>query len=215
MALQGVRTDRLGDATQFDQLGRHPRGREHEVGHAGVDGRLRHARLLGLGGRLDQGDAALFLDAGQARGAVRAHAGQDHADGFFLLRHGQRAQEDVDGGGIARRVRQIVQHQMAVLHRETAGGRNHVDVLGQDRHRMVHLHHRQPRRTLQYPVCVALLVDRQVQHDDQRHPRRGRQVLQQRGQCRKPSGRCADADDRERELGFCASVHHREKPCQF
>ena len=206
MAMPSMFPDRLCDAAQFDQLGRNLGGPEHEVRHAGIDCRLRHAGLLGIGGRLDEGDAALLLDARQAGGAVRTHARQDHTDGFLLMRHGQRAEEDVDRLRIARCAVQFVQDQVAVFHFQAARWRNDVDLVGQDRHRMVHLHDRQAGGTLQDAVCVALLIDRQVEDDDQRDARGRGQLLEQRGECRKAAGRRPDTDDRKRKPGLCVSI---------
>lgn len=87
---------------------------------------------------MDERDAASLPDAGQARGAVRTDAGQDDADadGAVPLGHGRRPEEAVDGGGIARCAGQVVQDQVAVFHRQAAGGRNDVDLVRQDRRRM-------------------------------------------------------------------------------
>jgi len=69
-------------------------------------------------------------------------------------------------------------------------GRDHVDVVGQDRHRVRDLHHL---------VGRARLVGRQVQDHHQRHAGAGRHVLQQRPQRRVTAGRGTDADDGERQ----------------
>jgi len=153
--------------------------------------------LLGIRGQLGEGDAVVLLDARQPRGAVGTHARQHDADGHFLVCDGQRTEEHIDRCGGARYLFQCLQHQVAVLHQQAAGGRNHVHVVGKDRGRVIDLHDRQAGRALQDPVSVAVLVSGKMKNHDQGHARRWRQMPEQCRQRRKAAGGGADADDGE------------------
>ena len=71
-------------------------GRRHHVGEAGVDRAPWHGVELGRGRVLHKHGAGLFLDRAQAERAVRAHAGEDHADALVLPVIGQGAEKGVN-----------------------------------------------------------------------------------------------------------------------
>jgi hypothetical protein len=93
---------------QVDQLLRHLDHGQHEVDHAGADGRQRHAVVLGVGGQLHDRDAALFLDAREPTAPSRAGAGQDDRHRALAVHLGQGAEEQVDGDVLAARTLELV-----------------------------------------------------------------------------------------------------------
>ena len=80
---------RYGCRPEARQLARDVLGGQDEVDAAGADGAARHVVVLGRCRLLGEGDPALGLDRLQTQRAVRAHAGQDHADGLASLHVGQ------------------------------------------------------------------------------------------------------------------------------
>jgi hypothetical protein len=201
MAVRGLAPQQARDVAQFGQLARYLGGGKHEIRHARGDGRTRHAAVLGIAGQLRDGHAAHFLDAGQPGGAVSSHARQHDADRVFAVHLGQGAQEDVgrDRPDPAQPAAvEFVEHQVAVLHAQTAVGRNHIHMVGQDRGGVSDLHHRHRGGALQHPVGRARLVGGQVQDYHQRHAGVGLHVFQQRHQGLVTAGRGADTDHRKR-----------------
>ena len=71
--------------------------REHQVDGLCQDGAAWHAVVLGLGGILSHGEAAVGTNRRQSDGAVVARAGQHHADGAAVVHIGERSEEVVDG----------------------------------------------------------------------------------------------------------------------
>ena len=155
--------------------------------------------VLGIVGGLRYRDAAHFLDAHQAHGAIAARARHDDAHGTLPVDLGQGAKEDVD-----RQVRPPLSSsvsggvQVDVVHREVHAWWDDVDVVRLHRHRFVHLRHVHHRRgALQDFRRAAFVLGREVKNEHEGHARMGRYILEEAQQGLQPARRRADADNRE------------------
>jgi hypothetical protein len=79
-----------------DDAGRQLFRRGDDIDNAGFDRAVRHAVGLGRCRGLNGGETGFFLDGTQPEHAVRAHAGKNDPNGFFTLRVGQRAKEEIN-----------------------------------------------------------------------------------------------------------------------
>jgi hypothetical protein len=113
---------------------------------------------------------------------------------------GQRAEEHVDQHMAALHTLRRTEAQVAVHHQQRAVGRDDVDMVGLDALVLRDLTHRHPRGALQDGRGVALVLGRQVQHDDESHARRRRHGLEEAHQRGQSAGRCAQAHDGEGQV---------------
>ena len=81
-----ARDQRLGDLC----------GAEHEIHGAGRDGASGHAVIIGFADVLRDDETAAFLDRFQAKTAVGAGSGKDHADGARSIFASQGIQQEVE-----------------------------------------------------------------------------------------------------------------------
>ena len=92
------------------------RGRQNQIHEVGGDGAARHGVVLGVGGVLGDGDAAVFFDSLEAEGAVGPCPREYHADGVSPVSGGQGAQKYVDGHAPAARLLQLGEPNLAIHH---------------------------------------------------------------------------------------------------
>ncbi len=184
-----------GDACQF--LGDLSR-RQHKISRAELSaGAARHVGILGAFLILRERDAALGLDGRQAQRPVRAGAGKNHPDGlaFPVLRQG--AEKNVDHQPVAINVLDRPRGENPILHRQSGIGRDHVDVIGQQRRiitrfRHGHFGHFGEQLAQHAFVCLAEMGN---QHES--HARVVGKRFQEFAECFQSSSRSADADHRD------------------
>jgi hypothetical protein len=88
-----------------------------DVGQTRLDRAPGHAVVFGRGRGLYERRSCVLLDRAQPQRAIRAHAGQDHADAALLLIIGQGAKEEVDRQMHPASARRLKQVQLAAQQR--------------------------------------------------------------------------------------------------
>ena len=155
-----ARDQRLGDLC----------GAEHEIDRAGCDGAARHAVIVGFADVLRDDEAAFLLDRFQAKAAVGAGSGKDHADGARSIFASQRIQQEVERQPRAvSRLRLRKPQRALVVDREIDARRNDIDALAFDRHsvgRQQDRHRRMAGKQIHHHAVVARV---EVLHDDEGH----------------------------------------------
>jgi hypothetical protein len=120
-------------------------------------------------GILDHDHATLSLDRPHPLGAVAAGPGKDDADGAFVPILRQAAKEKINRETLPARRSGLQQLEPAVEQRHVTVGRNNIGAIGLDGHpvfNLAHLHARIP------PDKVgehALVIRRQMLHQDKGH----------------------------------------------
>ena len=161
-------------------------------------GASRHPIIIGFGDILRDDETTAFLDRFQAKTAVGAGSGKDHANGARAMLASQGIQQEVERKPRAvSRLRLRKPQRPFFVDREIDARRNDVDAVPfdshavcrqQDRHRCV------ARQQIHHHAVVARV---EVLHDDEGHAVDGRQRVQKLPARVKPSGRGADCDDRK------------------
>ncbi|MNI33324.1 hypothetical protein D3C73_872690 [compost metagenome] len=131
---------------------------EHHVHQTSGNGGQRHAVELSITGFLYQRDAALFLDPRQPHRAIAAGARQDNAKGVFLVHVSQVPEEQVNRDMISYRTAGRNHSQIAIIHRQLAGGRNHVHLVWLDWAGVAHLLHRHAGSCLDNVVSHTFVI---------------------------------------------------------
>jgi hypothetical protein len=185
---------RRASAQLPDDQRRHVRGRDHHVRVAGGERASRHAVVLGLGGRLDDGEAAPRPHGVEPGGAVTAGSGQDdgHRVGSELRREGAEER----GDRLARSPRlERVEAEPALAEDERRPGRDDVDAV-RGGHRPIDdrldRHLRERGEELRQD---ALVLGREVLHDDEREPGARLHGAEETLEGGEPTGRGAERDD--------------------
>lgn len=178
------------------------RGGDH-VRQPRIDGAARHAVERGSGWRLHEHCAGLLLDRTQPQRAVRAHAGQDHADAVLLLVGRQGTEEVVDGQVQAARRRRFEQVQDAMEDRQVAVGRDDIDVIRLDGHPVLDSHHRHRGDALQQLRQGALVGGVEMLDDDEGQTAGRWHLPEKQLQRLQSAGGSADADNREGRARRC------------
>ena len=110
----------------------------------------------------------VFLDGFQAQRAVAPHAGENDADGFFLLVRRQLPEEEVDRHPQAPGRDRFEHLELAVQDGQVRIGRNHVDAIRLNLHPIFHLDDRHlgvPPKQFRHHALVRRL---KVRHQDER-----------------------------------------------
>ena len=171
---------------------------EHEVDCAGRDSATGHAVVIGFADVLRNDEAALALHRLQAKTAVSASSGEDHANGARSIFASKRIQEEVERQPRAMsRLRLRKPQRALVVGREIDAGRNDIDALAFDRHsvgRKQDRHRRMTRQQIHHHAVVARI---EVLHDDEGHAVDRRQRAEEFPARVEAAGRSADRDDRK------------------
>ena len=181
----------------LEQFGGQFFGRGHVIDQAGVDGAAGHSVILGRGRVLHHGHPQVLLDGLQTQGAVAAHAGQQNADGLFLLVGRQVPEEEVDGHPQAPGRGRFQYLELSVQDGQVGVGRNHVDVIGLDLDAircLDDLHLGVPAEKFRHHALVGRL---QVGHQDERQPGVRGQVGEELPEGLQSTRRAAHAHDVE------------------
>ncbi len=192
---------RRGSPAVAGQRAREHRNGRHLVHQPGADGAARHPVIAGLRRVLHQDQAARLLDRPQPGAPVRPGPRQHHAGGARAVRLGQRRQQAVERQpravrrAVARPGRREVQHPAA--HGQVGAGRDDIQVLRLDRHPLRGLQDRHGGVLGQQLHQQALMAGVEVLDQDERHPSRGGESVQQPGAGLQPAGRLADRDHHE------------------
>ncbi len=137
----------------------------------------------------------VFLDGFQAQRAVASHAGENNADGFFLLVRRQLPEEEVDRHPQAPGRGGFEHLELSVQDGQVRIGRNHVDVIGLNLHPIFHLddlHLGVPPKQFRHHALVGRL---KVRHQDERQAGVRGQVGEELPKCLQPARRAAHADN--------------------
>ena len=183
-------------AREAEDLLRHLGHGEHEVDEAGGDGALGHPVVLGFVGVLHDGEAALLLDLLDAERAVRPRPGKDDADRVPVVGAGEGAEEVVDGGALDAPLLQLGKAEVGVDGVEVLPRRDNVDAVRLQRGLVRHLHDGHLHVRLEKVGEVALMLGREVHHDDEGQPVLLRHVGKERLEGFQPPRRGPNADDR-------------------
>jgi hypothetical protein len=202
----GRELNALGVTRERDYLPRHLGDGQDEVHRLCLDGGARHRVVLSFRKALRERDAAPLLDAADAQRAVGARPREDDGDGPLPVRVGERAEEEVDGGRAPHAPLPLGEPYLPVRHVEVAVGGDDVDVVRLDPHGLPHLRHRHPGLRLEHFGQMARALPRQVQDDDEGHPRVGGHTLEELPEGLDAARRSADAD--EHQLFAIVTVHH-------
>jgi hypothetical protein len=170
---------------------------ENPIDHAGGDGGAGHAVVLGLGGILDDGESAPFLDALDADGAVGVAAGKDDGDGVGPVGIGEGAEEKIDGNALAAGAGQVGEGDVAVEHGELLAGRDDIDGVGQDAGLLDDLAHGHGGVTLKQLGEGAFVLGGKMNDDDEGQAAVGRHPREKGLERGNAAGRSAQADDGE------------------
>jgi len=136
------------------------------------------------------------LDGAHAERTVGTGARQNDANRATLVRCGQRFEKEVDRHQ-AVSAHGLGRFELAVRDAQQRSRRDHVHVVGLDRHGIRDSAHRQACRLLQKMGQVRLVLRRQVDDDDVRDASVERSVLEELGQRYKPARGSAEADDHD------------------
>ena len=181
---------------EAEDLLRHLGQREHEVHQPGGDGTLGHPVVLGLVGVLHDGEAALLLDLLDAERAIRPRPGKDDADRVPVVGAGEGAEEVVDGCPLNAPLLQLRKAEVGVDGVEVLPRRDDVDAVRLQRRLVRHLRDGHFHMRLEQVGEVALVLGREVHHDDKGQPALLRYVREERLESVQPPCRSPDADDR-------------------
>lgn len=116
------------------QEGGNPRwqvfGHGHHIDDVGGHGTARHTLRLSAIGLLRQRESTCLADGAQAKGTVRAHPRQHHADGPVAKLGGKREEEEVDRQAQAAPLCRCRHVQRAALKAQVCVGRDDVHAIG-------------------------------------------------------------------------------------
>ena len=171
--------------------------RGNHVGQPGIHGAARHAVELRRRRRLHEDRAGLLLDRTQTQAAIRAHAGEDHANGMLLPVGGERTEEIVDRQAQATWRGGFEQVQNPVQDRQVAIGWDHINMIRLDLHAVADLDHRHRRGALQQLGHDGLVGRIQMLDNDEGQAASGRQVLEEQFQRLQATGGRPDTNDGE------------------
>ncbi len=154
------------DATDIGQdLAGQLVGRGDDIGHTGVDRTARHAVELGVRRGLHKTRAGGLPDGAQAQCSVRAHTGEDDADAVLLPVIREGLEKEIDRQAQTTRLWRLQQMQLTLQDGEVTAWRNHINMIGLDRHLILRLDNRHQGIALQQLHQHALTVGIQVLHD--------------------------------------------------
>ena len=201
-------------AGNLRQLAADLRRRQHHVDRPRGNGGARHAVELRRRRRLREGDAAGGLDVANTDGAVRRGTGEYNGNRLIARRRRQRREKAVDRrvrGPIAGPRRQVqgaaVQHHLCIRW-------DYVDVVALQAHAFGRLDDRHSSMGRQQRDQGAVVMRRQVLHQDQRDAGVGVERLQQLREGFESARRSTNADDgqpqrRRCELSYRARIGRR------
>ena len=173
-------------------------GAEHEIHRAGCDGASGHAVIVRFADVLRDDETAAFLDRFQAKTAVGAGSGKDHAHAARAMIASQGIQQEVERKPRAVPGLRLRKPQRALfVDREIDAGRNDIDALAFDFHpvgRQQDRHRSMARQQIHHHAVVARV---EVLHDDEGHAVVRRKRVQKLPAGVKAAGRGADCDDRK------------------
>lgn len=180
---------------QVSQLGGHAVERQHEVDHAGGDGRQGHAVVAGGHRILREGGAPGGLDGLEPEGGVGRGPRQHHADGPLAELEGERAKEVVDGHRWLAPTATRLQAEGTLLDGHRRVGRDDVDVVRTDAQAMGSLEDRHLGRAGERAAEQAAVGRIEVLDEHQGRARVGGEVLEERAKGLEAAGRGAHADE--------------------
>ncbi len=192
-----VRADHRVLADLGDSLGDFLR-RQDEVHAPSGDGAVGHALLL-RGVVLGEGDPALRLDFFAAGGPITGGPRENDPDGPVALLDGQAAEELINRTEPPVRLAPGEEAQASVAEFDPRARRNHVHVVGRDRHVVFHGADRHGGGAGEDLREHAGPARGKMVHHDEGHPGIGRERLQQVRSGLHPACRRAHADDRKRK----------------
>ena len=173
--------------------------RQHKIRQAGVDDALGHAVKAGAFRHLGDDEAVVLLHGLDAAGAVAPCAGKNDGDGVFLVLLGHRVEEDVDR--VVQRAGHIFrQDEAAVLHGHVFLRRDQIHGVALDGHAVFCLVDAHVGVLAEDIRHQALVIRRQMLHDDEAQAAVGRHVVEKLLQRLQPASRRTDADDDRRQL---------------
>ena len=141
----------------------------------------------------------MLLHGLDAAGAVAPCAGKNDGDGVFLVLLGQRGEEDVDR--VVQRAGHIFrQDEAAVLHGHVFLRRDQIHGVALDGHAVFCLVDAHVGVLAEDIRHQALVIRRQMLHDDEAQAAVGRHVVEKLLQRLQPASRRTDADDDRRQL---------------
>jgi hypothetical protein len=190
--------EQIGVASHCRELGADPFRRQHQIDHAGGDSGARHAVVLGGVRLLRQGNAAGRLDVADAERAVRSGPGKNHADRARAGRFGKGREERVNWRVLRPVVGTWLEVQPRARDPHLHVRRDHVDAVRLHLQVVGHLDHRHRRVRRQQGRQGAVVLRRQVLHEDDGKAGIRGHPLQQLDERFEAAGRGANADDRER-----------------
>ena len=138
---------------------------------------------------MDHRHAQVFLDSYHPQRAVTPHAGENDADGLFILVGGQVPEEEVDRPPQPPRCDRFEHLEIATQDGQVGVGWDHVDAVRLDLHPVLHLddfHLGMPSEEFWNHAPVRWL---KMLHEDECHPRIGGQMGKELLECLQPARR--------------------------
>ena len=176
--------------------------RHHEVDQSRRDRGSRHAVVFRILRRLRHHHAAVLVDPLHAERAIAAETREDDRERAIGVRLGERPQEQVDHHLRSAGPGRFADRQMPVVHVEILVRRDHVDVVGLERHAFVDLGDPQRRHALQDLRDVALVLRREMQDDHEGHAARRVEPFEESLEGHDTAGGGADTDDGVRQVAL-------------
>jgi hypothetical protein len=157
----------MGDIVQ--EMGRHLRRRQHEIGQPGGDDTARHGVIGRRLGRLGHDQSALALDRPRPQGAVAAGAREQDTDRPFVLIERQRAEEEIDRQ--PQSLRPVGSSRRSVPWNSAMSrlGRDDVGAIRLDPHPVLDLLHAHTGIAFDQFGEHALVIGRQMLHQHEGH----------------------------------------------
>ena len=173
------------------QLLRDLRWRQHEI-HAPRRDRTARHRIVLRALVLRESDTARRLDFLQPDGAIAHPTREHHADGQMRRVFRQRAEKKIDPA-MRRMTLLREQPQLATVHPHVPPRRDDIDPIALQLRFIAHLAHRHLRGPREDFREAALMIRREMLHDDESHPHRLRQRAEHFPQRLHAARRSADA----------------------